>query len=98
VFLNILDVGRQNLVEIFKVKFNENLPLQVESFMAERQRDGGYTLVDLNGSLHINFRTPTSRENVPAELETDSYRIQVSTSSVLRCLDIEFTNINFRVV
>jgi hypothetical protein len=59
-------------VEISKIKFNENLPLQVETFMAERKRDGGYTLVDLSGSLRINFRTPASRENVPAELETDS--------------------------
>ena len=65
--------------------------------MAERQRGGGYTLFDLSGGLRINFRTPASRENVPAELETDPYRIQVSTSSVLRCLDIEFTKINFRV-
>jgi hypothetical protein len=85
-------------VEISKIKFNENPPLQVESFMAERQRDGRYTLVDLSGGLRINFRTTASRENVPAELETDPYRTQVSTSSVLRCLDIEFTNINFRVV
>jgi hypothetical protein len=66
--------------------------------MAERQRDGGYTLVDLSGSLRINLRTPASRANVPTGLETGSYRIQVSTSSVLRCLDIEFTNINFRAV
>jgi hypothetical protein len=49
--------------------------------------DGGYILVDLSSSLRINLRTPASRANVPAGLETDSYRIQVSTSSVLRRLD-----------
>jgi hypothetical protein len=85
-------------VEISKIKFNENLPLQVESFMAERQRDGGYALVDLSNSLRINLRTPASRANAPAGLETDSYRIQLSTISDLRCLAVEFMNINFRVV
>jgi len=85
-------------VEISKINFKENLSLLVESLMAERQRDGGYTLLDLSSSLRINLSIPASRANVPAGLETDSHRIQVPTSSVLRRLDIEFTNINFRVV
>jgi hypothetical protein len=46
-FVNVLDIGRQILVENFKIKFHEHL---AESFIAGRQRVGNYTSVGLRSS------------------------------------------------